>query len=360
MPQVVNGDMLRIARQFRGFNQRDLAELIGVEASTVSRAENGIVQPSDATIAKTADTLRFPAEFFYLPDRVYGLPISSHPMWRKKKAVTQRDADAVLAELNIRILHLRRLLRSLEFAPKLPLPRYEVDDHEGDVDKIAGMIRRAWMLPAGPLVNLTAAVEAAGVFVFHIDLERSDIDGVTISAPDLPPCVFLNKQLLADRMRFTLAHELGHIILHRYPTESMEDEANHFAGALLMPRNDIHNYFVGQKIDLRFLARMKPVWRASMQNIAYRAHRLGYITKVQNQYLWRQFNYHKMRMREPAELDIEPEAPTLVPTLFELHIKKLGYTWENMQAFLCMALDDLRRMYGMPGGGQRPSLRVVS
>jgi Zn-dependent peptidase ImmA (M78 family)/transcriptional regulator with XRE-family HTH domain len=354
----LNGEMLRIARQYRGFTQRDFAELVGVEPSTISRAENGIVQPAEATVAKAADVLGFPVEFLSLPDRVYGLPISAHPMWRKKKAVTQRDADAVLAELNIRILHLRRLLRSLEFAPKLPLPRYEVDDHEGDIEKIAGMVRRAWMLPAGPLANLTATVEAAGVFVFHIDLERSDIDGVTISAPDLPPCVFLNKQLPADRMRFTLAHEIGHIVLHRYPTESMEEEANHFAGALLMPRNDIHNHFAGKKIDLRFLARMKPIWRASMQNIAYRARRLGYITKEQSQYLWRQFNYHKIRMREPAELDIAQETPTLVPALFELHLKKLGYTLENMQAFLCTGLNDLRRMYEMPG--QRPALRVVT
>lgn len=358
MSKILNGDMLRIARQYRGFNGRELAESVDVEASTVSRAENGILQPSDTIIEKISLVLDFPTDFFYVGDRAFGLPISSHPLWRKKKAVSQRDTDRVLADFNIRLLHVRRLLHSLEFAPKLPLPRYEVDDVDGDVEKIAANVRRAWQLPPGPVQNLTATAEAAGILVFHVDLDRSDIDGATISSPDLPPCIFLNKNLPACRMRFTLAHEIGHIIMHRYPTEDMETEANGFASALLMPRSDVHNYFVGQKVDLRFLARMKPIWRTSMQNIAYRAQALGYITKEQGQYLWKQFNIHKIKLREPPELDFEKEKPTLVPRLFSLHINQLGYTLESMQSFLCTKISDLKSMYELRS--QRPTLRIVT
>ena len=358
MADVLNGDLLRIARQYRGFNQKDLAARLNVEPSTVSRAENGIVQPSDGLVDKTAEVLQFPKSFFSQPDRIYGLPVSVHPMWRKKAAVTQRESDQFLAGINIRILHLRRLLRALDFSPKLPLPRFEVDDFEGDIEQIAANVRRMWLLPSGPIRNLTAAVETAGIFVFHIDLDHTDIDGVTIGAPDLPPCVFLNKNLPGDRMRFTLAHELAHIALHRFPSEHMEDEANHFAGALLLPKNDIHNEFVGRKVDLRFLARMKPIWRTSMQNILYRASKLGYVTATQSQYLWRQFNYHKMRLREPPELDVEVEAPTLVPMLIDLHMRKLGYSVNDMQTMLCMEMPDLKHLYGIKASG--PTLRVVS
>lgn len=357
MQEQLNGDLLRIARQFRGFNQRELASALGVEASTISRAENGLLQPSDTLLEKICSALDFPRDFLFQTDRIFGLPISTHPMWRKKKAVSQKDADQVLADFNIRILHLRRLIRSLELAPKLPLPRYEIDDYDGDAEKIADMVRRSWQLPSGPIRNLTALVESAGVFVFHVDLERSDIDGATISAPDLPPCVFINKALPADRQRMTLAHELGHIILHRFPTERMETEAFQFAGALLMPRSDIHNQFVRQKIDLRLLARLKPVWRVSMQNLAYRAQSLGYITKEQGQYLWKQFNFHKIKLREPPELDIEPEIPTLAPRLFKLHLEQLGYTWDELCTSLSARETDLRRMYGIED--RKLHLRVV-
>jgi Zn-dependent peptidase ImmA (M78 family)/transcriptional regulator with XRE-family HTH domain len=358
MADTLNGDLLRIARQYRGFNQKELAERLGVEPSTISRAENGIVHPNEALVEKAAALLRLPKAFFYQADRIYGLPVSVHPMWRKKTAVTQRDSDQFLAGINIRILHLRRLLRALDFEPKLPLPRFEMADYEGNIEQIAADVRRMWLLPSGPIRELTATVETAGIFVFHIDLEHTDIDGVTIGAPDLPPCVFLNKNLPGDRMRFTLAHELAHIVLHRYPSEHMEAEANHFAGALLLPKNDIHNEFVGQKIDLRFLARMKPVWRTSMQNILYRARKLGYVTDAQSQYLWRQFNYHKMRLREPPELDIPVEKTTLVPMLIDLHMRKLGYTAADMQTMLCMEMGDLNDLYGIKPAG--PLLRVVT
>jgi Zn-dependent peptidase ImmA (M78 family)/transcriptional regulator with XRE-family HTH domain len=358
MADIFNGDLLRIARQFRGFNQKDLAEALSLEPSSISRAENEVTPPGEPMVARIADFLRFPISFFHQPDRIYGMPISAHPMWRKRKSVAQRDTDQILAEINIRILHLRRLLRSLEFSPQLPLPRYEVEDYGGDIEEIAIMVRRTWMLPAGPLANLTAVIEMAGVFVFYIDLERSDVDGLTMRPPGLPPCIFLNRALSADRMRFTLAHELAHIILHKFPVPEMEDEANHFAGALLVPHKDVHSYFSGQKIDLRLLARLKPQWRVSMQNLLYRAKALEYLSEEQAKYLWRQFSHLKMRIREPAELDFAPEEPTLVPRLFSLHQTNLKYNMEDMQSMLCMYVDDIRDLYGIRDS--KPTLRIVT
>jgi hypothetical protein len=107
--------------------------------------------------------------------------------------VPQRNTDQAIAEFNIRILHLRCLPRALDFEPQLPIPHYSVDDYDGDIEEIAGLVRRAWKVPSGPIANLTGIAESAGIFVFHVDLEDADVDGVTISAPDLPPCVFLNK-----------------------------------------------------------------------------------------------------------------------------------------------------------------------
>lgn len=191
-----------------------------------------------------------------------------------------------------------------------------------------------------------------------IDLDQTDIDGVTMSPPDLPPCVFLNQSMPADRMRFTLAHELGHIILHRFHNESMEQEASAFASALLMPRHDMRRYFAGQRIDLNLLARLKPEWRVAMQSLLYRAEHLGYIGKPQAQYLWKQFSARKIKLREPPELDFLTEQPTLVPRLFQRHMKDLSYSLDDMQQVLTTPANDLKDMYGLRS--DRPTLRVVS
>jgi len=279
-------------------------------------------------------------------------------MWRRKKSVSQRSMDQVLAGFNIRILHLRRLLRSLEFAPKLPIPNYAVDDYSGDFEKISALVRTTWGIQRGPIPNLTAVVETAGIFVFHVDLDEADIDGVTISSPDLPPCIFLNKSMPADRMRFTLSHEIGHIVLHRFPSKDMESEANRFAGAFLVPQVDIHNDFLGQRIDLRTLARLKPEWKVAMQSLLYRAQELGYVDQPRAQYLWRQFNIYRYRLREPAELDFAQEKPVLVQRLLELHLTELGYTIEEMQDILCMFLNDITNLYALQP--PKPGLRIVS
>jgi Zn-dependent peptidase ImmA (M78 family)/transcriptional regulator with XRE-family HTH domain len=358
MDEVLNGDLLRVARQYRGIDQRELAAALGVEASTLSRAENGVKQPIESTVARAADKLGFPLDFFYLPDRLYGLPLSAHSMWRRKKSVSQRAMDRALAEFNIRMLHLRRLLRSLEFAPKLPIPQYEVDDYHGDMEKIAAQVRKTWGIQRGPIPNLTAVAETAGIFIFHVDLDEADIDGVTISAPALPPCVFLNKSMPADRMRFTLAHEIGHIVLHRFPSKDMEREASRFAGAFLVPQIDIFNDLVGERIDLRTLARLKPEWKVAMQSLLYRAQELGFVDMPRAKYLWKQFNIHRFRMREPAELDFEQEKPVLVKRLFDLHIDELGYTIEEMQGVLCMYINDITNLYALQP--PKPGLRIVS
>lgn len=358
MADFFNGELLRVARQYRGIDGKELAAALAVDPATISRAENNVSLPADSTLARAADKLAFPREFFFQPDRLNGLPLSTHPQWRKRKSVVQRVIDRVLADFNIRIFHLRRLLSSLEYQPKLPIPQYEVDDYEGDVEKVAGLVRRTWNIPRGPIQNLTAVVETAGIFVFHVDLEEAAIDGATIAASGLPPCVFLNRNLPSDRMRFTLAHELGHIILHRFPSAQMENEANHFAGAFLVPQADIHSDFAGQHIDLRTFARLKPEWRVAMQTLLYRASELGYVDKARAQYLWRQFSFNRWKMREPPELDFEQESPVLVPRLIELHLSELGYTIDEMQSVLCMFTQDIVKMYelNLPQSG----LRVVS
>ena len=68
------------------------------------------------------ELLKFPPQFFEQPDTVYGLPLSVHPsMWRKKAAASQHDTDRALAELNIRMMHLRRLIRAVDYQPTFPI-----------------------------------------------------------------------------------------------------------------------------------------------------------------------------------------------------------------------------------------------
>ena len=91
----------------------------------------------------------------------------------------------------------------------------------------------------------------------------------------------MNRNQPADRQRFSLGHELGHIVMHRVPSPTMEDEANAFASALLMPTQEVRPYLSG-RLTIQKLASLKPVWRVSMQALLYRARAIGTITANQS------------------------------------------------------------------------------
>src|SRR4051794_2763499 len=109
-PMHANGAMLRLARQRKGFQQTEAATRLGIDQSLLSRIENGIMEPREEVVLRAETAYELPRSFFYLTDPVYGAPVSVHPMWRRKADVTVREMDAIVAELNIRTIHLRRLL----------------------------------------------------------------------------------------------------------------------------------------------------------------------------------------------------------------------------------------------------------
>src|SRR5579872_5036211 len=105
-----NGSMLRLARQRKGFHQTEAAPKLGVDQSLLSRIENGMADAREETILRAEAAYEMPRSFFELTDPVYGAPVSVHPMWRRKADVTMHELDAVVAEMNIRVMHVRRLL----------------------------------------------------------------------------------------------------------------------------------------------------------------------------------------------------------------------------------------------------------
>lgn len=356
-----NSAMLRLARQWKGFHQTDAAKRLGIDQSLLSRIENGLVEPRDDILLGAQNAYGLPRSFFELTDTVYGAPVSVHPMWRRKQDVSARELDAIVAELNVRVMHLRRFLEAMEFAHTSNIPRLDIEDYD-DAEKIAGLVRAHWQVPRGPIRDLTLLVERAGALVTHSRMGGTSISGVTFSVPGLPPLIVLNAEQPADRMRYTLAHELAHLVMHRFPTPTMEQEANKFAGALLMPADDIAPYFVGRRIDLALLAAFKPEWKVAMQALLMRASSLGYLTPNQQRYLWKQINARRLRLREPPELDFPHEQPTVISRMVQLHMDSLGYSGADLAKLLHVHESHLRDLYSMDNRSspQNPRLTVIN
>jgi Zn-dependent peptidase ImmA (M78 family)/transcriptional regulator with XRE-family HTH domain len=334
-------------------SQAELSARAGITQGTLSKVEQGIKDANEELVARLAAALNCPATFFYQGEREYGPPMSAHAMFRKKASIGQKVLDKVIAELNVRIGHLRKFLSSVEFSPELPFPQYDVEDFHGDIEAIASSVRRAWLVPRGPLRSLTEYVERAGCLVVHCDMEAARIDGVSYRIAGLPPIIFLNQNQPADRMRFSLAHELGHLVMHSYPSPNMEAEADQFAAAFLMPAVEIGPELQGLTIEKA--AYMKPLWKVSMASMIYRASELNRIDRYKAEYLWRQMANRGFRMREPQAVDFPCERTSLIDALIENMTKQLGYTAQELSEVLHLHYDEVAAMYGL----QATSLRVV-
>ncbi len=355
------GDLLRLARHFRGFTQTESAKKMGLAQAVFSRLENDLLEVDQTMKSNAAVVFDVPEAFFDISDPVYGPPVSVHTMLRGKKSeVSARDVDAVTAELNLRLIHLRRFLESVDYSPASDIPTMDVEQY-GSVTKIAATVRAHWKIPSGPIKNLTRLMERAGIIVGDSKFQGAAISGVTFAAPGRAPIVLVNRDHPADRLRFTLAHELGHLVMHRFPTASMEEEANQFASAFLFPPSEAANVFRGRKITLELLASLKLEWRMSMASLLMAAQASGHLNENQGRYLWQQFSAKGWRTKEPASFDFPFDPPSVLPSIIRAHLEDLGYSSEELFGMARLHSRDVLEMYG-PLSSQEPSrprLRIV-
>lgn len=352
--------MLRLARQRLGLTQKDASKRLGITQPLLSRFENSVSDPDDAFLIKAGRVYDMPRSFFKSLEPIYGPPVSIHTMLRSKADVTAREVDLITAELNLRVMHLRRLLEGVDFVPTSDIPSIDVEQF-GPPEKIAATVRAHWGVPSGPIKNLVQIAERAGVIVGTSMFGGASVSGATFRVSGIPPIVLLNEQNPADRMRFTLAHELGHLVMHRFPTSQMEKEANEFASALLLPANEIRAALRGRKIRLEVLAALKPEWKVAMQALLMRVSALGLIEPNQSRYLWQKISAHGWRLREPPELDFPREVPGVLPSIIKSHLNDLGYSGDELANFLRIHKSEFDKVYGvsMPDEPQKPRLRIV-
>jgi Zn-dependent peptidase ImmA (M78 family)/transcriptional regulator with XRE-family HTH domain len=359
-----NHHMLTLAREARGLTQAELANRLAVVQGTLSKYENGVNEPPEDFARAAGRVLAYPFEFFYQPGQAYGFPPFHY---RKRKKMSAKALGRIVAEMNIRRMHVKKLAQSFDLKTNRFIPEIDRDEFQGaskrrpDIEDIARVVRESWMLPRGPIVSMVDLIEENGGLVIPCDFETDLLDAMSQRIDGMPVLFFVNINAPADRVRYTLAHELGHMVLHTTvfkDDEEMEAEADHFAGAFLLPADEMKIQL--RRFDLRHLANMKGHWKVSMQAIAYRAERLRLITPYQSKMFWIEMSKLGYRKREPNEP--ARETPKLLRQMVEFHRRKLGYSAADLAQLLCIAPDDVGAMYGgefLNPEPQKPRLRLI-
>ena len=361
-----NHHLLVLAREARALTQGELAAAIALRQGTLSKYETGMLEPSPEVVGALAKTLGFPPSFFYQNDRPYGFPPYHY---RKRKKLSAKTLGRVSAEMNIRRMHIKQLCLSFTRNTNRFIPEIDPDDYVGKGNKrlapedTARTLREMWMLPRGPISNMIELLEDNGAIVVPCDFGTDLLDALSQRIDGMPILIYVNINAPADRLRLTLAHELAHMVLHTTTLrddDTMEDEADAFAGAFLLPAEDIKPQ-LRRGLDLRHLANMKSYWKVSMQAIAVRADRLKLVTPYQTKSFFMEMGRLGYRRREPNEPP--REEPKLLKQMIAFHHIKLGYSTLEMCKLLHLSEKEYEGMYGAQAFGTpppRPQLRVVT
>lgn len=341
----INPDMVILAREYRALTQKELAEAALVKQPQIAMIEGGVENVASAeTIEAISKALEFPIEFFYQQEPRLGFG-SSSVYYRKMSSITATDRKSISSITNLARIGLKRLLDAVEVDSDFILPRIELKDVDGSPGKAASIVRATWSLPDGPIQNLTNLVERSGVIIVESDFGIRGISGTGMRLANLPPLIFINTALPPDRYRFTLAHELAHLVLHDAPCETMENEADEFASELLMQKTEfkVSVSQFGGRPTLRNLIALKPYWKVSISGMIMRMGQLGIISEQTKRSLFIQMSNLKMRLDEPQPFI--KERPTLYSKIVKSAIGDLPDDLDVATQIMKMPIDVFKRLY---------------
>ncbi len=316
------GERLRALRELFGFTQKQLSDMTGLGQTWVSDVETQSRDATDAELELIANVTGTPVSFFHVESS--SIPLDSlrfRKLSGASKTMTRRIhrwygesyrvSDGLISESKYPVA-------DLPFVSKESLSDEEINE-------IADQTREALRLaPNAPIPHLTRALERAGVAVAPLVPSQIDGDEAPVGGGHFGASYWGGLGSIGlvgffpgthgDRQRFTIAHEVGHMVLHTFRPRAVdpEDEANKFAAALLVPQSRAVD-ILSDKTNLTDYARIKATWGVSIQALIMRAAALDLISDSRKRSLFVQLSAKGWRKEEPVE--VGNESPLLLWTL---------------------------------------------
>lgn len=343
---------LTFAREYRGYTQKELSSrIVGLSQSNLSKFEKGIGILSDEVLKRIIECLGFPEGF-------YTLSISNNvenAHYRRKAGMSKKTKDDIDKSNKLIGYIVDQMAESVEF-PTFTLKTIDLED-DYSPEYAAQFTRRYMGIYQGPVKDICNILERYGIIIVEQRYGTESFDGVSFLTDKGIPVMVINQDFTNDRKRLTIAHELGHIVMHLSREFAIpehrdkEDEAFRFASEFLMPENEIRNSLDG--LRLTSLMPLKLHWLTSMAAIVRRAWSLHCIDNARYKYINIELSRHHYKKQEPC--DVFMDIPQSFYQAYQLFRTELGYTNIDLSEAFQLPIDVIERFCG-----NAPRLRMVS
>jgi Zn-dependent peptidase ImmA (M78 family)/transcriptional regulator with XRE-family HTH domain len=358
------GERLKEARLARGLYKKSLADMIGVTGTAIARYEDGVDKPQHGRLVRIADQLRFPVDFFLRPAWPETMDLV---FWRSRASETKNAREMTEQRMRWICEIFAFLEEEVDFPafdlPPVALPHdFRMITHE-DIERAALATRAHWRLGEHPVPDMILAMENAGVPVACLEIVSEKQDGFSFRSAMLGRCfVGINiYNVSAARARYDAAHELGHLVMHKYVTpqqsrdpslhKMLEQQAHRFAGAFLFPRNAFLREVGLASLD--YFSALKKRWGMSIAAMIFRAYDLGIIDDAEKAALYQNMTRRRWRgaLREPFDgpEDMPLERPRMLRRGIEAVLSAGLFGRSTLRSALALPSKELEQLIGFKG-----------
>jgi len=308
-------ERIKQARKAAGLSLRAVAERAQVSAMAISKYETGKSTPSSGVLLNLAKALGVRTEYFFRPVKVELHEVN----YRKHSKLGVKVLDHIKGDA---IEQLERFIELEQLLPNGPVVPFQLPGNLpahiealDDIEDIALKLRETWHLGIDPIPVVTDMLEERGVKVIQSDAIPGNFDGLACKVGGIP-VIAVSALAPGDRQRFTMTHELGHLVLNGRLADNLDIEAaaNRFAGAFLAPASEVRKE-LGERRDWlepKELAALKQAYGLSMQGWIHRAKDLGILPGYAYIEMRKYFAVQGWTKTEPGE-----QYPKERPQLFE-------------------------------------------
>jgi Zn-dependent peptidase ImmA (M78 family) len=202
--------------------------MVKISGVAISKYERDLDMPGSGVLMRLCQALDLSLERLFRSTAV----VLSEPTYCKHLDLSLKDCKAIMAAVQGEAERYSEVEELVQHHERLKLPALSVTDAM-DVEKAAERLRAEWCIGLDAISSMVALLEDHDIQVVELD-SNYDFDVCALDS-DGRPFIVVRAEAPADRVRFTLAHELAHLVLTHPSGKLPERLANRFAGAFLVP-----------------------------------------------------------------------------------------------------------------------------
>ncbi len=332
---------LKSARLAAGFSQDQIIDRLRENGLDITKAalsyyENGKRTPGASTVRELARIYAIPASSFFKEETAIQINWYSYRASASKLGKRERLEIEAFAEHNAdRLMKIYNIVPSL----KADVPKRKVVKTFKDADGVAEQLRVQWKLGLDAIESITQCLENHGIMLIHYDkIPTAAFDGLSALVNNKFPMLIVNSNVPVDRLRFDLAHELGHVLMDTSQvgdTKIEEKIAHRFASSFLVPpvvvkRELGHNR---RNVTLAELLLLKEKYGMSVCAWAYSAYAHEIISKPLYELLIKIISKRGWRKEEPPVYKGNETPTRLQQTVLHLVAENVLTTQRALELF---------------------------